>query len=337
MLTLQELAFVKAMATVKLSPPVLQELRKAIAAKKVVRTVGASKTKALTLPVSHRQRVTTKRKATQDAAGEPAARRPATEPLSQREAPADASAQRPCPEPSTSRGSTLATGGLAYATVVAGRTIQPNPSRPLKPIAKGSAHADPAATSEAALRRNSSELSGPLNGMPAGATSLQAPGVNVVPAGQRRNKTPIFVTGVSDTPGFLAWLRAASRSSLTAQIKAELLVLVSETADGFRAMVTALRSLDASRGVSFHTFSLPEDRSVRLLVKNLGKTMPESVVQEELAALGISVQGLMQLRSGRRSQDGAQDRPLNPTTLSRCRGAPRSLCCAPSPSSADLG
>ena len=32
---------------------------------------------------------------------------------------------------------------------------------------------------------------------------------------------------------------------------------------------------------------------MRLLMKNLGKTMPESVVQEELAALGISVQGLM--------------------------------------------
>jgi hypothetical protein len=64
--------------------------------------------------------------------------------------------------------------------------------------------------------------------------------------------------------------------------------------------------------MSFHTFSLPEDRSVRLLVKNLGKTMPESVVQEELAAFGISAQGVMQLRSGRRSQDGTQDRPLTP-------------------------
>jgi hypothetical protein len=148
--------------------------------------------------------------------------------------------------------------------------------------------------------------------MPTGATFPQAPEVNVVPAGQRRIKTPIFNTGVSDTRGFLAWLRATCRSSFTAQIKAESLVFVPETADGFRAAVTALRSLDASRGVSFHTFSLPEDRSVRLLVKNLGKTMPESVVQEELAALGISAQGVMQLRSGRPSQDGTQDRPLTP-------------------------
>jgi hypothetical protein len=98
MLTLQERTFVKAMATVKLSPPVLQELRKAMAAKKVSRAIGASKIKAPTLPVSHRQRATTKTKAILDAAGEPAARRPATEPLSQSDAPADASAQRPCPE-----------------------------------------------------------------------------------------------------------------------------------------------------------------------------------------------------------------------------------------------
>ena len=38
--------------------------------------------------------------------------------------------------------------------------------------------------------------------------------------------------------------------------------------------------------------------------------MPESVVQEELATLGISVQGVMQLRSGRRSQDCEKDRSL---------------------------
>ena len=148
--------------------------------------------------------------------------------------------------------------------------------------------------------------------MPAGATFLQAPEVNVVPVGQRRNKTPIFITGVSDTRGFLAWLRATYQSNLTAQIKAERLLLVPVTADGFRATVAALRSLDSSRGVSFHTFFLPEDRGVRLLVKDFGKTMTESVVHEEMAALSISVQGLMQLRSGRRSQNGAQDRPLTP-------------------------
>jgi hypothetical protein len=38
-------------------------------------------------------------------------------------------------------------------------------------------------------------------------------------------------------------------------------------------------SLDEGEGVSFHTFTLPEDRCVRLLVKNLGRGTPESVVR----------------------------------------------------------
>jgi hypothetical protein len=68
---------------------------------------------------------------------------------------------------------------------------------------------------------------------------------------------------------------------LSAQMKGERLMLVPKTADGFRATVGALRSVGGSKGVSFHTFSLPEDRCVRLL-KNLCKHMPESVVREEL-------------------------------------------------------
>jgi hypothetical protein len=71
--------------------------------------------------------------------------------------------------------------------------------------------------------------------------------------------------------------------------------------------------------VTFHTFTLPEDRYVRLLVKNLGGGRPESVVRKELESLNIRVQGVMQLRSGRRDQDPAKDRPPTPTSLSRWR------------------
>jgi len=41
--------------------------------------------------------------------------------------------------------------------------------------------------------------------------------------------------------------------------------------------------------VSFHNFSLPEDCCVRLLVKNLGRHMPEDVGREELENMGICV------------------------------------------------
>jgi len=89
-------------------------------------------------------------------------------------------------------------------------------------------------------------------------------------------------------------------------------MVVPSTADGFRAVVSALRPLDRKDGVSFHTFTLPEDRCERLLVNNLCRGMPESVVREELESLNICVQGITQLRSGRRDPDTAKNRPTTP-------------------------
>jgi hypothetical protein len=40
--------------------------------------------------------------------------------------------------------------------------------------------------------------------------------------------------------------------------------------------------------------------------------MPETVVREKLEALGICVQGVLQLRSGRRDQDPEKDGPATP-------------------------
>ena len=94
------------------------------------------------------------------------------------------------------------------------------------------------------------DMSGPLSSMQVGTTEAGA-----VPKGKRPNKTPVFVTGVTDTRGFLAWLRTLCPSSLSAQMKGEKLMIVPGTADGFRATVGALRSLDGSKGVTFHTFS----------------------------------------------------------------------------------
>ena len=123
---------------------------------------------------------------------------------------------------------------------------------------------------------------------------------------------PIFISGVSDTRSFLAWLRTSCPGGLMAQLKGENLMFVPSTADGFRAAVSALRSLDGKDGVSFHTFTIPEDRCARLLVKNLGRGMSESVVREELESLDIRVQGVTQLRSGRRYPDPAKDHPPTP-------------------------
>ena len=101
-------------------------------------------------------------------------------------------------------------------------------------------------------------------------------------AGERPNKILIFISGVRETRAFLTRLRVSCTGGLTAQLKAEKLMVVPSTANCFRATVCALPSLDGREGVSFHTFKLPEDRYARLLVKNLGRGTPESVVREEL-------------------------------------------------------
>ena len=48
---------------------------------------------------------------------------------------------------------------------------------------------------------------------------------------------------------------------------------------------------------------------MRLLVKNLGKGMPENVAREEFESLNIRFHVVTQLRSGHRDQDPAKDRP----------------------------
>ena len=115
------------------------------------------------------------------------------------------------------------------------------------------------------------DMSGPLSSMPAGTTQAEA-----FPAGELP-KTPSFVTGVNDTRCFFAWLKTLCPSSLSAQMKGKKLMNLPGTAEGFRATVSALQSFDGSKVVTFHTFSLLEDRCVRLLVKNLGRQMSESV------------------------------------------------------------
>jgi hypothetical protein len=122
-------------------------------------------------------------------------------------------------------------------------------------------------------------VSGLLSVAPIGTTSTTAQVDKVVPSGEGRNKTPVYVSGVKNTLKLLEWIRAKFGSKLVAQMKGEILMLVPDTADGFRATIGALQSLNVSEGVSFHTFSLPEDRCVRLLLKNLGKFIHEAEIR----------------------------------------------------------
>ena len=104
-------------------------------------------------------------------------------------------------------------GGPAYVAVLNGRSHPQERSGPPKPAAKSFNISEPAASSEVAKRRKYLEdMSGPLGGMPAGKTpNAQVANTNVVPAGERLNKTPIYVSGVTDTRGVLIRLRVVSQ------------------------------------------------------------------------------------------------------------------------------
>ena len=144
----------------------------------------------------------------------------------------------------------------------------------------------------------SNEKYSPLNGKPA-CTTHHAHVANVcLPTGHCPYKTPIFISGFSDARSFLSWLRASCPDGLTTQIKGEMMYVPSAP--------------DGNDGVSLHTFTLPENRCVQLLVKDLDRGTPESVVREELESLSFRIKGFMQLRSKRRDQDPATDSPLTP-------------------------
>jgi len=101
-----------------------------------------------------------------------------------------------------------------------------------------------AVSPETVNRRMSSDMSRPLSDKPDG-TSPNAQITNTcLSGGERPNKTPIFISGARDTRAFLDWLPASCPGRLTAQLKAEKLMVVPSTANGFRAAVSALRSLD---------------------------------------------------------------------------------------------
>jgi hypothetical protein len=137
------------------------------------------------------------------------------------------------------------------------------PSGLLKPTAMGSEQSEPAVSTETGNRRTSEDMPGPLSDTTlhhSDGTTLNAQVTNTcLLAGQRPDKKPIFISGASHTCGFLAWFRASYPGGLTFQLKREMLMVVPATADGFQAAVSALRSLNGREGVSFQTFTVPED------------------------------------------------------------------------------
>ena len=137
-------------------------------------------------------------------------------------------------------------GRLVYGSVVAGVASVQQPSGPHMFSDKDSFPTELADSAEASPRHMSAiDMSGPLCGMPDGTTPYAQVVTNTTaPAAERQNETPIYVTGVMDTSGFLSWLHSSCQSGVSANIKGEKLMLVPCTAEGFRTTVSTLGSLD---------------------------------------------------------------------------------------------
>jgi hypothetical protein len=75
------------------------------------------------------------------------------------------------------------------------------------------------------------------------------------PPRERRNKTLEFLLVVTNTSKCLDYIREKSSSRQLAQMKDEILILVSESADGFRTSTGVLQSFRDREGVSSLFFS----------------------------------------------------------------------------------
>jgi len=123
------------------------------------------------------------------------------------------------------------------AAVLTGPVAPSQPVGPLKPTAMDSDSSEPGVSIETTIRRMSSDMTRPKNGLPDGTTSKAQVANACPPARVRPNKTPIFISGISDTRSFLAWLRAFCPGGKVAQLKGEQMMIVPSTADWFRAAV----------------------------------------------------------------------------------------------------
>ena len=210
MLKQDELAFFKPLSTLH---------RRMVMSKKKKKTptVSAGRRSAPSECVSRASnRITGKRKGNElDNSGdssEPANRRPATG-AGSKPLPANISATGE-QAASSSRQPGPSGVGATYAAVLAANAAPSLPSGTLKPTAKDSSECG--VSTGTPNRRMSDDMSGPLSGMPNDTTTNAC-----LPAGQRPNKTPIFISGAKDTRAFLAWLRASCPGGLMAQLVRE--------------------------------------------------------------------------------------------------------------------
>jgi hypothetical protein len=143
---------------------------------------------------------------------------------------------------------------------------------------------------EAAIRRTFLEtpcdVSGCLSVAPNGTNYTTAQVDKRVPPGEQRNKPPMYVSeGVKGADSWTALARSPLGSWWPDEKGDPNAGPRLSTAYG---LLSGHATLDESEGLSFQTFSIPEDRFV-LLFKRVGKRMTETEIRQELEALHIKL------------------------------------------------
>jgi len=133
-----------------------------------------------------------------------------SEPANRRPAPSEGSAPLPASAPavtgeqaaSFSRQICPPEVGVTYSAVLAGTVAPFQPSGTIKPTATDSEPSESAVSPEIVKKRMSVDMSGSLSDMPNGATNRAQVTNTCLPAGERPNKTPIFISGARDPVPF---------------------------------------------------------------------------------------------------------------------------------------
>ena len=128
-------------------------------------------------------------------------------------------------------------GRATYEAVLAGPVAPSQQSGPLKTTVMDSDSSERGVSMQTTNRRMSSDISELLSGMPNGNTSIAQVANACIPAGERINKTLLFISVASDIRSFLAWFWVSCPGGLMAQLNGEKLMIVPLPTDGFRAVL----------------------------------------------------------------------------------------------------
>jgi hypothetical protein len=211
MLRQEELAFIKAISNFRLSPALHRELRMALSKKNKKPEVPAGSRSTTSVGGA---------KATQRSSSQVVGKRKANdlassgetfEPTNMSPGPGVGSAPLPASASAVTGEQAAACswqlwppeGGVMYAADLTGPAASFQASGSFKPIAMGSDQSEPTVSSETDNWRMSSDMSGPLSDKPDGTPQHAQVVNNCLPAGHRPYKTPIFITGFSDSRTFL--------------------------------------------------------------------------------------------------------------------------------------